>query len=73
MKVKEIRAMTDAELREKVQELTDELFRVRFRAGTDPEVNPGKMRTLRRDIARMRTIQRERELAATRGSQATGA
>ncbi|MBI4513232.1 MAG: 50S ribosomal protein L29 [Gemmatimonadetes bacterium] len=73
MKAREIRAMSDAELREKLRELEDELFKLRFRAGIDPEVNPGKMRSLRREIARIRTIQREREPAAAGGSRRTGA
>ncbi len=61
--------MSDAELREKLQELEDELFRIRFRATTDPDVNPGQLRKVRRDIARVRTIRRERELARARAEQ----
>jgi large subunit ribosomal protein L29 len=61
--------MSDGELREKLQELRDEFFRLRFRAASDPDVNPGQMRALRRDIARVRTVQRERELAGTRSGE----
>jgi large subunit ribosomal protein L29 len=64
--------MGDAELREKLQELRDELFRVRFRAASDPEANPGRIRTLRRDIARVRTVQRERDLSRARSAEGKG-
>jgi large subunit ribosomal protein L29 len=68
-RTKELRSLSDAEIRERLQELRDELFKVRFRSPVDPDVNPSRLRTIRRDIARLRTIQRERELAQARGEQ----
>jgi large subunit ribosomal protein L29 len=71
-KAREMRGLGDAELRERLEELQNELFRIRFRAATDPDVNPGRMRTLRRDIARVKTILRERELARAREARTDG-
>lgn len=65
----ELRGLADAELREKLGELQDELFRIGFRAETDPDANPSRLRALRREIARLKTIQRERELLQARAEQ----
>jgi large subunit ribosomal protein L29 len=43
--------------------LTEERFRLRFRSGTEAIENPLQFRTIRRDIARIRTILRERQQA----------
>lgn len=71
-KASEWRGMTEAELREKLQELRDELFRLRFQATVDPEANPSRRKAIRRDIARVRTLQRERERAPHREEEAAG-
>jgi len=60
MKAAEIREMTDDEIREKVEEIREELFRLRFRSATQMLENPALVRTLRRDLARLLTIQSER-------------
>lgn len=65
----EWRGMSEAELREKLQELRDELFRLRFQAAVDPEANPSRRKAIRRDIARVKTLQRERELAGSRSEE----
>jgi large subunit ribosomal protein L29 len=62
MKASEIRKLGDVELREKVQELKDELFNLRFQKATGQLENPLRLREVRRDIARCKTIVREREL-----------
>jgi large subunit ribosomal protein L29 len=56
----EIRDLTDAEIEEKIGQNQEELFRLRFRSATQQLENPSLIRKLRRDIARMKTIQRQR-------------
>jgi large subunit ribosomal protein L29 len=67
MKGEEIRGMADDELQKRVAELEEERFRLRFRSGTEALDEPLRLRTIRRDIARLKTVQRERQLAAARG------
>ena len=62
MKAAEIRDLTDEEIRQRIVETQEELFRLRFRSATQALENPALLRRLRRDIARMKTILREREL-----------
>ncbi len=62
MKAAEIRELSDSEIRQRIAEAQEELFRLRFRSATQPLENPSLLRKLRRDIARMKTILREREL-----------
>ncbi|MBI4519621.1 MAG: 50S ribosomal protein L29 [Gemmatimonadetes bacterium] len=64
MRPEEIREMTDQEMQAKLKELKEELFRLRFRSATMDVENPTLLPKLRRDIARLKTILRERELAA---------
>ena len=63
MKTEDIREMTDIQIGQRVKELREELFRLRFRSATMELENPDLLRTIRRDIARLNTIARERELA----------
>ena len=60
MTATEIRDMTDAEVRERIGEIQEELFRLRFRSATQALENPTLLRTLRRDLARLKTVQTER-------------
>ena len=62
MKGTEIRELTDQEIAERIEQLQEERFRLRFRSATQQLENPTLLRSLRRDIARLRTVQREREL-----------
>ncbi len=62
MKAKEIRDMSDAELMQKVGELKEELFNLRFQMVTGQLENPMRIREVRKNIARVKTIIREREL-----------
>lgn len=64
MTVDEIREMTENQIRERVGELREELFRLRFRSAMMQLENPRLPGEVRRDIARMKTILRERELQA---------
>ena len=56
--------MTDAELNQKLREAYQELFNLRFRHATKQLENTSRIRIVRRDIARIRTILRERQLQA---------
>jgi large subunit ribosomal protein L29 len=67
MKVEEIRDWDDNEIRARIEELQEERFRLRFRSATMELENPRLLQVIRRDIARMKTILRERELAAQTG------
>lgn len=68
MKTRDIREMSDAELGARLNELTDELFHLRLKRATAQLPNPMKVRTTRRDLARVRTILAERARAG--GGQA---
>ncbi|HSH44321.1 MAG TPA: 50S ribosomal protein L29 [Longimicrobiales bacterium] len=67
MKAEEIRDLGEADIRQRIEEAEEELFRLNFRSATQPLENPILLRTLRRDIARMKTILRERELEQVEG------
>ena len=62
MKVNEIREMSADELNQKLASLKEELFNLRFQAATGQLENPGRIRSVKRDIARIYTVLREREL-----------
>ncbi|KYH33684.1 MULTISPECIES: 50S ribosomal protein L29 [Neomoorella] len=66
MKAKEIRELTTEELLQKVGELKQELFNLRFQLATGQIDNPMRLREVRRSIARAKTILRERELQRER-------
>ena len=67
MDVAEVRDMTDSQIRERITELREELFRLRFRGGMMQLENPRLPRQIRREIARMRTVIRERDLQTETG------
>jgi large subunit ribosomal protein L29 len=62
MKAKEIRQMSDKELNTQLTELKTELFNLRFQLATGQLDNPLRINVVRKDIARVKTIVREREL-----------
>ncbi len=66
MKVKELRDLTDAELNKRLSDSKDELFKLRFQMATGQLDNPMKLQEVRRKIARVKTIIRERELGIKR-------
>jgi large subunit ribosomal protein L29 len=63
VKTEDIRDLTAVEIDEQIVQAREELFRLRFRSATQELENPSLIRTLRRDIARMLTVLRERESA----------
>ena len=64
MKTTEIRGLSAAELDTKLADLKEELFNLRFQMATGQCENPMKIRDVKKSIARIKTIQRERELKA---------
>jgi large subunit ribosomal protein L29 len=60
----DVREWTDEDIRLRASELEEERFRLRFRAGTETLEDPLRLRWLRRDIARLKTVLRERERGA---------
>lgn len=63
MKVEEIRALNNEELAKQLEAAHKELFELRFRLATKQLVNHREVRRVKRTIARMKTIMKERELA----------
>ena len=61
MKANEIRNLTTTEIEAKINELKDELFNLRFQLATGHLENTGRIREVRKGIARMKTIISERE------------
>ena len=61
MKASELRELSDDELQQKGQELVEELFNLRFQLATNQIENVGRLSAVRRDIARVKTIQRQRQ------------
>ncbi len=67
MTAAEIREMTNDEIHGRVAELQEELFRLRFRSATQQLESTALLTSLRRDVARLKTILRQRELAQQNG------
>ena len=63
MELKNMREMTEVELNGELDKMKKELFNLRFQHVTGQLENPVKMRELKKDIARVKTILREKELA----------
>jgi large subunit ribosomal protein L29 len=64
MKAPDVRELTSDEIAARIEQLQEELFRLRFRRATMELENPMLLRTIRRDIARFKTVLRERELSS---------
>jgi len=62
LKAEEIRALSDEELRKQLEAAHRELFDLRFRLSTKQLVNHRELPRVKRDIARLKTIMRQREL-----------
>ncbi len=61
VKANDIRKMTTEEINKKISENKEELFNLRMKQATGSLENPGRINTLRKDVARMKTILNERE------------
>ena len=64
MKAKELQEMTVEELNSKMKELSEELFNLRFRHAIGQLENSASLKTCKKDIAKIKTILREREIKA---------
>jgi large subunit ribosomal protein L29 len=65
MKADKVRNLTDDELSHQERDLNDQLFKLKFQLNMGQTESLKKMRGLRKDIARVKTISRQRELAAS--------
>lgn len=64
MKAKEVREMTQQELNEQLSSIKEELFNLRFQQATGQLENPLRIKEIKKDYARVKTILRQRELEA---------
>lgn len=66
MKASDMRVLSDSELEKKRAELTEEIFNLRIQISTQQTTNVTRMRALKRELARLLTIKREKELTTGR-------
>jgi len=62
MKAKELKEQTSEELKLKESDLYDQLFKLRFQAATAQLEKPAKIRQVRRDLARVKTVLRQKQI-----------
>ena len=70
MNVEKIRNLTDAELLHQQRELSDQLFKMKFQLKMGQTESLKKIRELKKDIARIKTVMRQKELAGGNGASA---
>jgi large subunit ribosomal protein L29 len=63
MRAEEIRDMAIDDIATRIRELEEEQFRLNFRSATEPLEDPLRLRVLRKDIARLKTVLREQQSA----------
>ena len=68
MNIEKIRNLTDTELTHQQRELADQLFKLKFQMKMGQTESLKKMRDLRKDIARINTVQREKQIAGGNGA-----
>ncbi len=71
MKTSEMKDLADSDLMEKVKEARAELFNLRFQLATGQLDNPGRIKVVKKDIARLLTELRVREIRASRDAAAS--
>ena len=67
MKAGQIRDLSGAEIEARIKELEEERFRLRFRRATEPLEDPLRLRVIRKDIARLKTVLHEKAAGAAAG------
>ena len=72
MKTLDLRQLTYRELEEKLAEAKEELFNLRFQLVTNQLDNTARITQVRRDVARVKTVMREQEIAAWKAQQEDG-
>jgi large subunit ribosomal protein L29 len=73
MRADDMRGLSDDEVLSRIAELERERFNLRFKSGTQTLEDPLRLRVVRKDLARLKTIQRERALGVVRAAAATPA
>ena len=66
MRANDVRELSVEDMKTRIAELEEERFRLNFRSATEPLEDPLRLRWIRKDIARLKTILRERELESAR-------
>ena len=66
MRADDIRELSVEDMKARIAELEEERFRLNFRSATEPLEDPLRLRWIRKDIARLKTILRERQLESAR-------
>jgi large subunit ribosomal protein L29 len=66
MRANDIRELSVEDINARIAELEEERFRLNFRSATEPLEDPLRLRWIRKDIARLKTILRERQLESAR-------
>ena len=69
MKAKEIRDLTTSEIEEQIKSSKEELFNIRFQLATGQLEETARIRTVRKTIARLKTVAREREIEQSKANQ----
>lgn len=69
MKAKEIRDLTISEIEEQIKSSKEELFNLRFQLATGQLEETARIRTVRKTIARLKTVAREREIEESKANQ----
>ncbi|WP_234728278.1 50S ribosomal protein L29 [Staphylococcus aureus] len=69
MKAKEIRDLTTSEIEEHIKSSKEELFNLRFQLATGQLEETARIRTVRKTIARLKTVAREREIEQSKANQ----
>jgi len=66
VKARELKEMSEAELRQKEKEVTEQLFNLKFQHATGQLENTARLPQVRKDLARVKTVLREKTLAAAK-------
>jgi len=66
VKARELKEMSEAELRQKEKEVTEELFNLKFQHATGQLENTQRLPQVRKDLARVKTVLREKEITAAK-------
>lgn len=69
MNATELRAKSVDDLRREIAAIEKEIWKIKFQRGSEKAGDPSKVRTMRREVARMNTVLRERELGIERGAK----
>ena len=69
MKAKEIRDLTTSEIEEQIKSSKEEIFNLRFQLATGQLEETARIRTVRKTIARLKTVAREREIEQSKANQ----